>query len=100
MKKLFLGLMMTLSAVAFAGKESVIFPHVYNYGSSVQVQVWNTTNRMVTCSGWINMTLQSGKRDQAHYFEMLSPGFNSFRTFYTRDFNDRVMSVYHTIFCN
>lgn len=100
MKKLILALLVTVSASAFAEKESIVFPRVYNYGSSVQVQVWNHTDRSVNCSGFVNITLQSGKRESEYYFDFVSARFTSYRTFYMRDLNDRVSFVNHSIFCH
>lgn len=100
MKKIFITLMLAFSATAFAEKTATIFPHVYNYGSSVQVQVWNHTDRAVNCSGFVYMNLQSGKRTSEYYFDYVSPRFTSYRSIYSRDMNDRIVSVNHSIFCN
>ncbi len=100
MKNLFLALALTISASAFAEKASIIFPRVYNTGSSVQVEIWNHTDKYVTCSGSIWMRTEKGNSYSEYYFDSIMPRFTSYRTFYSRDFQDRVVSVNNGIFCN
>jgi hypothetical protein len=99
MKKIFLALVLTCTASAFAGKDAVVFPRVYNYGSSIQVQVWNHTDKTVTCSGSIFGRTVKGVSYSDFYFDTVTPSFTSYRSFYTRDFSDRFFSVRHNIYC-
>lgn len=100
MKKIILALALTISASAFAEKASVIFPQVYNYGSSVQVQIWNHTDKYVTCSGSIWMRTEKGVSYSEYLFDSVMPRFSAYRSFYARDYNDRIQSVNHSIFCH
>lgn len=100
MKKFFSCLLLALSFSAVAETEAIIFPHVYNYGSNVQVQIWNNTDRSVSCSGYIYMNTQQGFRDTEYYYDWISPRFSSYRSFYLRRANDRIVSVSHSIFCH
>lgn len=99
MKKFMVALALTISASAFAEKASVIFPHVYNYGSSVQVQIWNHTDKYVSCSGPLWMTTEKGVSYSEYLFDSIMPRMTAYRSFYSRDFNDRIRNVSHSIFC-
>lgn len=100
MKKIILGLALIISAPAFAEKASIVFPQVYNYGSSVEVQIWNHTDRYVTCSGSLWIRTEKGNSYSEYLFDHVMPRFSAYRSFYARDFNDRIQSVRHSIFCN
>lgn len=100
MKKLIVGLSLIISSVAFAEKASLVYPQVYNFGSSVQVNVWNTTNQNVWCSGTVNMTTDKGQMESQYYNEFVSANFNSYRMIYPRQFGVRIVSVFHSIYCN
>ena len=79
---------------------SIVWPRVYSTGSGATVEAWNTNRTPVMCSGSVYMRLESGKSDSEHV-SMYIPamGFGSQRV-YARDFNDRVRSVNHSIWCN
>lgn len=97
MKLAILGLMLSFSALAKTNTS--VFPQVSNYGSSVEVRIYNYTDRPVSCSGSIYMTTQlSGNRTE-YYFNMISAGFNDWRTYRLPNLSDRVISVYHSITC-
>ncbi|MCM2348768.1 MAG: hypothetical protein NDI69_02025 [Bacteriovoracaceae bacterium] len=100
MKKFFTGLLLALSFTAIAENESIVYPSVYNYGYNVQVQVWNTTDRNVTCSGYVNMRTEQGHTNSEYYYDWISPRFTSYRSYYPRRANDRIISVSHSIFCH
>lgn len=99
MKTLFITLALAFAASAFAEEKTVVFPSVYNYGSNVQVQVWNHTDRNVNCSGFVYLNYQSGVRDQEYYFDYVSARFTSYRTIWPRRTGDRILSVNHSISC-
>lgn len=99
MKKFVIALSVLFSLAAFAKPEYIVFPSVYNFGQNVQVQIWNTTDRFITCSGSLTLTLESGERENQSFFEPVSPRFSSFRTIYPRT-NSRIVFVNHSIFCN
>ena len=98
MKKLILGMALLVSTTAFAKPDTAVFPQVYNFGSHVQVQIFNNSPWNATCSGWINMTFQSGRRDTINYYEMVFARSSRFRSIYPRT-PERIMFVNHSIFC-
>lgn len=100
MKKFILIAVLAFSGATFAETKTVIFPRIYNWGNSVQVDVWNYSNIDVTCSGPIYMTLESGATQYDSYFDWVPARTSRFRTIYSRDLNDRIRSVNHNIWCN
>jgi uncharacterized protein YsxB (DUF464 family) len=99
MKKIILGLVLALSSSAFAAKNISVYPSVYNFGYSVQVQIWNTTEKTVSCSGFINMFMDNNQQESQYYSEFVTARFNSIRNIYPRQMNVRVTSVSHSIYC-
>lgn len=98
MKKFMMVLALLTTGSVFAAPDAT-FPNVYNYGSQVQVQVWNHDNRQVNCNGTLWMRTQSGKSYSEYYSDWVFPRGSSYRTFYARDMNDRIASVSHNIAC-
>ncbi len=88
-----------ICTLAHAGRSSAIFPQVTNYGTSVQVTIWNHTDRNVTCSGFVNLTYANGQRHSENVFEYIPSRITSYRTIYGQQIGERIMMVDHTIFC-
>jgi hypothetical protein len=99
MKKIILALALSLSTAVIASENTSLFPRIYNYGTSVQIQVWNYTDRYVTCSGPLWISTQSGASYREYYFDSIMPGFTSYRIIRGRDFQDRMTYINHSIFC-
>lgn len=99
MKKLLLTCSLLLSSVAFAETKTVVFPQVWNYGTSVQIQIWNHTDRSISCSGPVYLNMQSGERIHEYFYDFVSARFTSYRTIFSRNMNDRISSVSHMISC-
>ncbi len=100
MKKMIVVIGLMISAPGFTKPESVIFPQLYNFRYSVQVNVWNTSDQYVGCSGFIWMSTQNGFRDSAYYFDYVPGHFNTFKNIYVRRGDDRIVSFSHSIMCN
>ncbi len=99
MKKFIIALSLMVSASAFAETATVIFPRVYSWGNRVEVDIWNHSDRDVTCSGPIYMTLQSGATQFDSYYDWVPARMSRYRSIYARDFNDPIRSVSHSIWC-
>lgn len=99
MKIFFLLSSLLISGLAMGKADTVIFPQVYNYGFSVQVSVWNYTDRSVNCNGSLFLTYQSGARETEYFFEMVPARFTSYRNINSRRLNDRITQVTHGISC-
>lgn len=101
MKSLLLVLLVTMSS-AFAferpGDPVYIRPRIYNFGNQVQVDVWNTTNTDIECRG--SVTLHGQRNIQTEYYwETIYRGMSRTRTYWLRDFNDRVTFTNEFIQC-
>lgn len=93
-------LLALITATSFSVSAQVyIRPQIINFGNSVQVQVRNTGDKDISCSGNINMHTQSGGMEFAYYFDTIRKGSFSMRHFYARNFNDRIMFTTDSIFC-
>lgn len=79
--------------------QTYVRAQVINFGNSVQVQVRNTGDKDISCSGNINMHTQSGGMEFAYYFDTIRKGSFSMRHFYARNFNDRIMYTTDSIYC-
>ena len=82
-----------------ASAQTYVRAQVINFGNSVQVQVYNTADQDISCSGNINMHTQSGRMEFAYYFDTIRKGSFSTRHFYARNFNDRIMYTTDSIYC-
>lgn len=76
-----------------------VIPQVFNFGSSVQVQVHNRNSYPVTCSGTVNMQTVNGRSPIEFYQAYIIAGGTNWRTFNNRDFSDHIFNVFHTISC-
>ena len=99
MRKMMLGLALLVSGFAYAEKEMAVFPQVYNFGTYVQVQVWNNTANMVRCSGQVYMNLSDGTRESQPFYDTVWARGQMTRSIRPRSFNTRVTSVSHSVFC-
>lgn len=99
MKKFIICLTLLVSGLATAEVDTAVFPRVYNFGSNIQIEVWNNTDQNVYCSGTIYTTTRSGRRDTHFYSEMIYARSTRYRNIYNRDMRDRFVSVFDSIFC-
>jgi hypothetical protein len=88
-----------VSGLAHAGRSNAIFPQVTNFGTSVQVTIWNHTEGNVTCSGFVNLSYANGQRQSENVFEYIPSRMTSYRTIYGQQFGERIVMVDHSIFC-
>ena len=76
-----------------------VYPTVFNMGNSAQVQIHNTTDSNIDCSGPVYLHTQKGGMEYNFYMDFIRKGSFSMRTFYIRNFQDRISFVNHSIFC-
>lgn len=86
---------------SFSASAQMVFvqPLILNLGNMVQVQIRNTNDFDITCSGPVMMTTTSGRMETATYVDWIPRFGFSVRSFYLSNFNDRVMFTNHSIFC-
>ena len=89
------------SVVSFSASAQVyVYPTIFNFGNSVQVQINNTTQDNLNCSGSVQMHTQQGKMETGYYFDQIRKGSFSMRSFYLMNMNDRINYASHSIFCH
>lgn len=89
-------------ATSFAASAQVyVYPTIFNFGNSVQVQIHNTTKEDISCSGTVYMNTQLGRMETGYYFDQIRKGSMSMRTFYPMmmDARDRISYAHHSIYC-
>jgi hypothetical protein len=99
MKKFILALSLACSGAAFAENMTPVFPEVYSLGRSVQFTVRNFTNQSITCSGPIYLVTTAGFPETVFVNEFVPARFTTYKNFYPRSINDRVLRISHSIFC-
>lgn len=99
MKAFILALSLCFSMSASA-QSVMLQPMLINFGNMVQVQVRNTTDKDVNCSGQIYMNTNTGRMESAFYFDHVMKGAFSMRSFYLSNFSERITFAHHSIFCH
>jgi hypothetical protein len=100
--KWLIGLLFSVSLVhAFErpGDLVQIRPRIWNFSNQVQVEIWNTTETDIECRGTISIQSERGGYQSEYYWETIYRGMSRSRTFWLRDFNDRVRFVNEFINC-
>lgn len=97
--KFIIALALFSTTAAFAQGYSPVYPRLYNWGSTVEVEARNHNRIGVNCSGSVRLELRSGERVNT-YVSMFVPA-NGWRThrIYLRDPQDRVVFASHSIWC-
>jgi hypothetical protein len=89
-----------LSMSAFASEKTVsVWPTIFNYGNALQVQVYNTTESDITCSGSINAYLNDGRMQSFYFFESVMKGSFASRYYSVFGMNIRIVNYSHFINC-
>lgn len=98
MKTLITTLALFVSTSVFA-QSVYVHPVIFNMGNSAQVQIQNNTDSNIDCSGPVYLHTQKGGMEYNHYFEFIRKGSFSMRTYYLRNFQDRLSFTTHSIYC-
>lgn len=91
-------LLSSLSSIA-AEKSVPVWPRVYNYGNSLQVQVHNTTVTDIKCSGSVYAYLSNGRMQSFFFYEFIRAGSFASRYYSVYQMNTRITNSNHSIFC-
>ena len=97
MRTIFFAFALILSLRATA--QVNVYPQIFNLGHSIQLQIQNTTNQNIYCTGPIYLNTQQGHMETSFYSDIIRKGGYSTRFFYLINFNDRVSFASHSIFC-
>ena len=82
-----------------ASAQVYVNPTIFNFGNSIQVQIYNTNDFDISCSGSVNMYTQQNRTESGYYFDQVRKGSVSLRSFYLMNMGDRVSFTSHSIFC-
>lgn len=99
MKKLFLVLSLVFSTYALANVDLTVYPRLYYFGNKVEVQIWNHTDKQVTCSGMVTIRTQNNDYQTEYFYDYVAARMTSYRSIYLRDWSDRVSFANHSIYC-
>ena len=101
MRRFMKNLMLILvAALSLSVKAQVnVHPQIFNMGNSIQVQIFNSTNDHLYCSGPVYMSTMLGHFETSFYNDYVRKGSFSTRYFYLINFNDRVIYSSHGILC-
>lgn len=94
MKKFFALALLVFTTTAFAG-----IPHVWNNGSTVTFDYWNSSDRDERCSGPIYLELEDGSRDTIHVYEYVWRRGSVYRTYFPNTVGQRIERVSHAVWC-
>lgn len=86
-------------ALSDPGDPVHLFPRIWRMSNAVQVDVWNTSEVDVDCSGNIIIFTRSGRTQTEYYWETIYRGMSRNRYYHLRDFRDQVTSVHDYIRC-
>lgn len=94
MKMIFALCLLTLTTLAHAG-----YARVWNNGTSVTLDYWNSSDRDERCSGSIYLDLEDGRRDSIRVHEFVWRRGSIHRRYYPNLFNTRIRRVSHSVYC-
>ena len=93
-------LLVAAFAASFGASAQVyVNPNIFNFGNSVQVQINNTNDFDISCSGGVRIYTHQNRMDSGYYFDQIRKGSLSIRNFYLINMTDRVNYTSHSIFC-
>ena len=97
---LWITLLLPLSTLwADPGDPVFLRPRIWNSFNSVEVDLWNTSDVDVECSGNVRIYTRSGRTQYEYYWEVIYRGFSNSKRYYLWDNSDQIMSAYDTINC-
>ncbi len=91
-------LLSSLSSFA-ADKSAPVWPRVFNFGNALQVEVQNTTDKDINCSGSVYAYLSNGQMQSFFFYEFISAGSFVSRYYSIYQMNTRITNSNHSIFC-
>lgn len=101
MKLSALFVLLMFSSISFASQEKApVWPTIFNYGTSLLVQVQNTTQETISCSGSVYAYLNDGRMQSFYYFDTIPRGSFGSRYFSVFGQNIRIVSYNHFINCH
>ena len=98
MKTILFVLALSCSQVSYA-QSVMVNPTIFNFGSSIQVQINNNTNYNINCSGTIQAHTQMGRSQTFFYSGYIRSRSFSSRSYYNSSVFDRITTTFDFITC-
>lgn len=89
----------SLEAFSYPGRPVFLNPRVSGFGSSASVDIYNHTDVDVECRGTVWLRTERGSESH-FYWETIYRKMSSYKTFYLRDFRERIQFTSHSINCS
>lgn len=99
MKKLLIMSIALLSLHSTAKVNTVAFPQLTVFPNSVEVRVWNNSEKNIQCSGSIFIYTQMNRFRSEFYNRIIPARQFSYQRFPNWTYNDPYRNAHHSIFC-
>lgn len=100
MRTFVISVLFLLSFMAQAQEKSVVFPQLTVWPNSVDVRIWNTTDKTIYCSGPIYIYSQSNRFKTEYFNRYITPRSHAYQSFHNFNINDPYRNAHHSIFCH
>jgi hypothetical protein len=99
MKKIVLFSILLFSLNSLAQVVPGIFPNVFTFSNSVQVRIFNHTDKNIICQGQVFAWTIKGRFRNYFYYRPIGPKMNDFHQFFNFDPTDRFRNANANIRC-
>lgn len=92
--------MSLFSSVSALAQHVTVFPRIINFGNAVQVQIYNSTEDDIHCSGSVTMHTQSNRIETNFFSDYIRSHQTAFSPmYYLMDHSDRISYANENINC-
>jgi hypothetical protein len=98
MKTILFVLAVTCSQISYA-QSVMINPTIFNFGSSIQVQVNNLYDFNISCSGTVQAQTMLGRSETFYYNDYIRSRSFSYRSYNLMNMSDRITNTFPFIRC-
>lgn len=98
MKTILFVLALTCSTASFS-QAVFVHPTIFNFGTSIQVQINNNTPDNISCSGTIQAHTQLGRSETFFYNDNIRSRSFSSRSYQLMSIGDRITTTFDFIRC-
>lgn len=98
MKTLVFAALLALSSSSFA---SMVWPQLTNWGTSVELSIWNSTDEDIRCSGSVYFSTSAGKTESHYYFSTIYKHSSDYERYYlfSTTPGETITSANHSVSC-
>lgn len=98
MKTILFVLALSCSQVSYA-QSVMVNPTIFNFGSSIQVQINNNNDFNISCSGTVQAHTMLGRSETFFYNDNIRSRSFSFRSYNLMNMSDRITTTFDFIRC-